>query len=371
MKVSILSMQRVVNFGSVLQAYSLREILRELGVRELSFLDIEEGESLPVCRTVTEESDYDIPPAYPPGILQKGKRWWITKLSKRNKQKIRRFMQTELKLDGKANSQSWDRVVVGSDEVLNHARGLCLQLHGKISQTEYPITYAAACGSARAEDIAPGDVEAVREAMANYRAISVRDEATERYVSRLYSGEIYHHLDPVLVGNLDKRLHKKVPIKKYLLVYAYGQRIRTAEEIQAIQSFAKKKKLKTVAIGGSQFWCDLYIPADPMRVLDYFYYADYVVTDTFHGAVFSVINEKQFAVIMRPSNRNKLTGLLEDLKLRDRLVDAMESLETVLTKPVDYKAVNQLREQEKNRTRAYLKEQLGVCNGAYHTVSKA
>lgn len=360
MRISILSMQRVVNFGSVLQAYSLRQILRELTDGEISFLDIEQESSLPCNRTVQESADYETPAEYPSGILQKGKRWLITRLSRHNKNLIRKFMAQELKLDGKANQETWDHVIVGSDEVLNHARGVCLQLHGNVKQAKNRITYAAACGSARAEDIAPDDVEAVRQAMANFSAVSVRDEATRQYVSQLYSGQIHHHLDPVLVGNLNQRQHKKVPIKKYLLVYAYGQRIRTAQEIRAIQEFARKKKLKTVAIGGSQFWCDRYIPADPMRMLDYFYYADYVVTDTFHGAVFSVINGKQFAVIMRKTNRNKLLGLLRDLNLEDRLLENMEQLESTLTQPVDYAAVNQVLAREKTRTRAYLKEQLGV-----------
>jgi len=97
-----------------------------------------------------------------------------------------------------------------------------------------------------------------------------------------------------------------------------------------------------------------------MRMLDYFYYADYVVTDTFHGAVFSVINGKQFAVIMRKTNRNKLLGLLRDLNLEDRLLENMEQLESTLTQSVDYAAVNQVLAREKTRTRAYLKEQLGV-----------
>ncbi len=360
MRVSILSMQRVVNFGSVLQAYSLREILRELSEGEISFLDIDKNDTLPSRCTRTEDLDYAAKAAYPPGLLQKAKRWCITRLSKQTKRKICRFMVEELRLDGKANTEQWDRVIVGSDEVLNHAYGVCLQLHGKILQTKHPITYAASCGSADVKNIAPEDRETVRQAMANFKAVSVRDGATRQYVSAIYDGPIYHHLDPVLVGTLDSRPHKKVLIKRYLLIYAYGQRIRSAEEIQAIKAFARKKGLKTVAVGGSQFWCDCYIPVDPMRMLDYFYYADYVVTDTFHGAVFSVINQKQFAVIMRPSNRNKLTGLLQDLNLQNRLVETMTQLESVLVDPVDYDAVNALRDVEKTRTRAYLKEQLGV-----------
>ena len=53
------------------------------------------------------------------------------------------------------------------------------------------------------------------------------------------------------MGPLHARKQRKVWLKKYLLVYAYGQRIRTAEEINAIRAFAKEKGHKIVAMGGS------------------------------------------------------------------------------------------------------------------------
>lgn len=358
MKISILSMQRVVNFGSVLQAYSLRQILEELTDANVTFLDID-SEALPSQRKVRESDDYQTTADYPPGLMQKGKRWLITRLSRKNKVKIRRFMEKELRLSEKAPHNP-DYVIVGSDEVFNHAQGVRLQLHGRIPQAKKCFTYAASCGSADVADISQENLPAVRTAMANFAAVSVRDRATENYAVALYHGKIYHHLDPVLMGNLGNRTHKSVPFRRYLLVYAYGQRIRSREEIEAIQAFAKARNLKTVAVGGSQFWCDYYVPVSPFRMLDYFYHAQYVVTDTFHGAIFSVLHKKQFAVILRKTNRNKLTGLLEDLELTHRVADSMNRLEAILTTPVDYEKTEKILQRERLRTRMYLKEQLGV-----------
>ena len=357
-KIAILSMQRVVNFGSVLQAYSLRQLVREVTGVWADFIDIDESEVLACDKKVEDLKDYEAPAAYPSGVLQKANRWLIARLSAENKRRIRRFMQDRLALDSKAPEACYDWVIVGSDEVFNHAKGVNLQLHGKVKNAVRVISYAAACGSASAEEIAAEDRQTVRDAMGGFSAISVRDAATERYAAALYDGTVEHHLDPVLVGELSQRAHKPVRLKNYLLVYAYGQRIRTTEEIKAIQSFARSRGLKTVAMGGSQFWCDLYIPADPFRMLDYMYYADYVVTDTFHGAIFSVIHKKQFAVIVRRSNQNKLTGLLDDLMLQDRILPEVGCLEQVLTAPIDYAAVEQILEKEKLCTRTYLKDQL-------------
>lgn len=359
-KIAVLSMQRVVNFGSVLQAYSLRKLIEEVTGETAVFLDIQEDRVLHSRKTVHAAMDYETPAAYPPGILQRAKRWFNARLSAVNKKMIHAFMKNELLLNGEENENTFDYVVVGSDEVFNHVNGVNLQLHGAVRQAQKIISYAASCGSARVEDILPEDISAVRDAMTGFSAVSVRDEATAQYVSSLYDGKITHHLDPVLVGDLCDRPHKPVPVKKYLLVYAYGQRIHTEAEIRAITEFARARGLKTLAVGGWQFWCDMYIPACPMRVLDYFYYADYVVTDTFHGAIFSVIHQKQFAVIVRRTNANKLGGLLRDLKLESRQLPEMSQLAQCLTTPVDYAAVEAIIREEKLRTRAYLKEQLGA-----------
>jgi hypothetical protein len=169
------------------------------------------------------------------------------------------------------------------------------------------------------------------------------------------------HLDPVLVGPLPERVHRPVILKNYLLVYAYGQRIRTAEEINAIRGFAKKHHLKTVAVGGSQFWCDLYIPVTPFRLMDYFYHADYVVTDTFHGTIFSVINQRKFAVLPRKTNANKLTGLLQELHLECRQVTSVADMEQILTKDIDYTAVESILACKREEAKAYLRNQLEGC----------
>lgn len=356
--ISILSMQRVVNFGSVLQAYSLKEMIEELAAAPVRFMDIDKSRCLTSRKHISETVDYEAPAAYPPGIVQKAKRKLITMLSAYNKKLIRRFMKEALKLDAQPSAEVPGCVVIGSDEVFNHSNGVCLQLHGDVAHGAKVVSYAASCGNAVAEDILPQDRETVRQAMENFSAISVRDFATEAYVKDICGKSAVHHLDPVLVGSLPMRQPRKVPIRNYMVVYAYGQRIRTEEEIRAIQDFAKAKGLKTVALGGSQFWCDLYIPAAPFRMLDYFAHADYVVTDTFHGTIFSVINQRKFAVIARKTNYAKITGLLEDLGLNDRLVTDMQQLSSVLETEIDYCAVDEILARERSRTRQYLKAQL-------------
>ena len=369
MKIAILSMQRVVNFGSVLQAWSLREMVREAAGTEAEFLDIEDSPALDSLYKSTEPQEHGTPLQLSRSIRQRGKRWCIARLSAWNKRKIRSFMKKELHLDADGKQNRYDHVIIGSDEVFNHAAGIRLQLHGEVKQASRVITYAASCGGAKAEHIRPEDLPRVRQAMSRFAAISVRDDGTARYAQTLCDGPLVHHMDPVLMGSLHARKAKRVWLKRYLLVYAYGHRIRTAEEIDAIRAFAKEKGLKTVAVGGSQFWCDLYIPASPMRLLDWFAHADYVVTDTFHGVIFSVINRRKFAAIIRPSNQNKLSCLLAELGLTRRCVADMPRLGETLDSGIDYDAVDEILNRERKRARDYLKEQLTNEQGAHRTGS--
>lgn len=357
MKIAILSMQRVTNFGSVLQAYSLRQMIEDVTGERVEFIDIEEDYICPSKKSITSDSDCTEPEVLSRDIFSRAKRWTNTRLSSWNKRKIYKFMTDTLQLT-ENNCNAYDVVVVGSDEVLNHRGGVNLQLHGAVKRAGRVITYAASCGSAIIEDIAVEDRTRVREALGNFSAVSVRDEVTKEYLQQMYDGDIHHHLDPVLVGNLGRMEHRRVPIKNYLLVYAYGHRIRNPKEIEFIQQYAKEKGLKTVAIGGSQTWCDMYIPVSPFRAMDYFYHADAVVTDTFHGSIFSVIHHKKFAVIMRRSNRGKLSSLLKDLELEERIVPEMEMLKGVLDREIQYDAVDETIEKERMRTCEYLRENL-------------
>lgn len=358
MKIAILSMQRVVNFGSVLQAYSLREIIEEITGQRARFIDIEEEHVCFSRKTNSVEINTARVKRLSRAFFSRARRWIMARLSSWNKKKIRRFMRETLNLQEADNDREYDVVVVGSDEVFNHRKGVNFQLHGDVRQAKHVISYAASCGSAALEDVSADDLELVREAMKRFSAVSVRDNATQEYAQALYNGSVQHHLDPVLVGNLGRRKHHRVPIRKYLVVYAYGQRIRTEEEIDAIQKYARENGLKTVAIGGTQTWCDLFIPMSPFRVLDYFYHADAVVTDTFHGAIFSVINRKRFAVITRNTNQNKIRGLLDDLGLGDREVQQMDQLKRILDEPINYEAVDSILERESERTREYLRTEM-------------
>ena len=113
------------------------------------------------------------------------------------------------------------------------------QVSGRSDITDFEevvglITYAAACGSASIQGLSEKNRTILKSLMTKYKIISVRDLHTYNYVKNLYDGKVERHLDPVLVGDLYKRKHNPVKLKKYMIVYAYGNRIRDEKEISRL-----------------------------------------------------------------------------------------------------------------------------------------
>ena len=111
-----------------------------------------------------------------------------------------------------------------------------------------------------------------------------------------------------------------------------------------------------------QAWCDKFIYAHPFDLLGYFKHADYVVTDTFHGAVISIKYNVSFVQFIRSSkgysNNQKVGYLLSMFGLEDRIVYDSEKLENTMLKSIDYDKVNNILKVEKTKAKDYLNEVL-------------
>ncbi|URN84115.1 polysaccharide pyruvyl transferase family protein [Acetobacterium wieringae] len=363
MNIAILSMQKVINYGSVLQAYSLKRMIEEITNEKVYFIDIDNSDKLLVSGTVSTVEDYS-----KNGYSLKNAPWLvprklINKIKKNNyTKKIKEFQCKELDLQEKYNRQTYDLVFVGSDEVFVASKYICMQLYGKINNAKAIVSYAAAAGMAQFNNISNDDIPVVRNSLKNFRFMSVRDDHTKEYISNIYDGDIEKHVDPVLVGNLRKRVHKRIEQGPYMIVYAYAERISNFEEIKAIRKFAKKNGLKIICIGGQQLWADEFVALSPFDMLDYFRYTEYVITDTFHGIVFSMINHSKFAVLQRKSNEFKIQGVLKAFNLTQRFVSNLDDLEIILNADIDYETVDFRLDEERKRSKEYLENCILACS---------
>ena len=355
MKIGILSMQKVMNYGSFLQGFALKKIIEGLG-HQCEFIDITPGRIFPELKR-----SYSF-------LLQKLferyfkwdvlTRVYYTYLFRR---RFRDEFFRELEVN-KHTIQHFDVVVIGSDEVFNFAQhipwGYTPQLYGRVSNAEKVISYAGSFGHTTMDDIQRfGVKKELSELMSSMAGISVRDQNSFDIVKELTGREPIVNIDPVLLYDYTPWVHP-VNRKDYIIVYSYPNRIKNREEIAAIKTFARQQKKKLISIGFYFPWCDETIVPHPFEVLGYMKGADYIITDTFHGSVMSLKFNRPFVSLVRSTNQQKMISLLSQFQLTDRIVDNMALLDKTMLKSIDYNYVNSILKIEKERSLNYLKHYL-------------
>lgn len=357
MKVAILSMQEVKNYGSFLQAYSLKSNIEALG-HTCDFINIVPGEQL---------GEYKISRFHKLKLLKERLLGWdfvkrFNAIYTFQKRFSREFLP-EIGVKPGKNENHYDVVVIGSDEVFNCAQktwfGFSRQLFGEGLNADKVITYAASFGATTVTKLGTlGIKDTVTELLKKLDKISVRDANSVEVVKDLTGISPIRNVDPVLIYDYTKCMLQSVNLKDYMIVYTYPNRITDPTEIKSIRSYAKSKGLQLISIGHYFPWCDKTIVPHPFEVLAYFRDAKCIVTDTFHGSVFSIKYNKQFCTIVRGMNSNKLTFLLEQFGLSNRIVSNIDQLPVIMETPIDYAPVNERIKQEQEYSIDYLKRNL-------------
>jgi polysaccharide pyruvyl transferase WcaK-like protein len=188
-------------------------------------------------------------------------------------------------------------------------------------------------------------------------AISVRDYNSFQVIKSLLGKEPSINIDPVLLYDYHK-LAIEPNEKDYIVVYSYPNRIKGPDEIAAITEFAKCKGKKLISICFYFPWCDKTVIPHPFEVLGYIKNADYVITDTFHGCVMSIKFNRPFVAMVRDSNRQKMSSLLEQFDLSDRMCEQFTNLQDRMESNIDYEQVNAQIEIEKENSLNYLKNSI-------------
>lgn len=366
-KVGIMSMQRIANYGSFLQAYALKKMIEEYGC-EVQFVDYHVEEP-----AVTEDVDSKN------RIVRKFKKGMETfryqallshKLAFiRYKESFSKKYLPILGITKELNyNPALDCLVIGSDEVFNCIQknsnvGYSPELFGKDNRANKLITYAASFGNTTLEKLKKyKKADEVGLLLERFDALSVRDENSRKIVESLTGRVPVYHFDPVLIYdymNCCDKIPERCASERYLILYAYAGRI-SDEEADWIATYAKKKKLKVYAIGGIQKCADRFVDCSPFEVLSYFQDAEEVITDTFHGSIFSVITHRPFMTLVRKSvggsygNEEKLSDLLVRLDLVGRMSVDIKECERINEDPIDYTAIDNILKQQRENSAKYL-----------------
>lgn len=371
--VGIMSMQRIFNYGSSLQAYALRRMVETADPdAHVRFLDFAPGPPL-----LTSE-DHGEPPRSRLGrTLAKVREYTAVDAPVADRLRFlnhkRSYATKYFPLVGIPQAPDRDLTVdlqiIGSDEVFNCVQsntnvGYSRDLFGHGSPAGRLVTYAASFGNTTLAKIEQAGIrDDLAADLSRFEFLSVRDRNSAHVVEAITGRTPELHVDPVLAYDFAS-LEPRIPTTrlfagKYIIVYGYAGRL-DAEENRELRVYADRIGAKVLTLGGVQACGDRFVDCNPFEVLAYFRDAEAVVTDTFHGTIFSIINDVPFATLIRPSlgkaygNEEKLSYLLEMFGLGSRRLGDATDLTRLLAERPDTGSVQGILDRERHRTSEYL-----------------
>ena len=358
MKVGIMTMQRIKNYGSFLQAYGLKKCIEGLGGK-VEFVDYRFEGAL-----VNERE----------GFLKK---IWKNKnifslvrkkcVQKRYQEAFEKSFIPELCGEGENYLPgNLDSLVIGSDEVFNclqpYPVGYSKELFGNGFEDVSLYSYAASFGQVDVEGLRKVGIDKeIAGMLSKFSEVSVRDANSFNVVKALTRKEPLLHLDPVLVTDYSDEMIDNVKLKNYIVLYAYPERL-SKKELKEIKRFAKRHHKKLVGFGMYQKICDINIVVHPFEIFSYFEHADFVITDTFHGSIFAIKTHTNFCTIVRDydrGNSKKVGDLLFRLAQDDRIVDRIEDLESLYTDKAKFVKSDKIIVSERQKSMQYFNQIVG------------
>lgn len=261
--------------------------------------------------------------------------------------------------------KKYDAYLVGSDQLWSPS-GLATNFYNLnfVDNSKLKISYASSFGVKKI----PGYQEKrTRAYLERIQFISTRENSGKDIVKELTGRDVPVVVDPTLLFNASEWNeildNKKMYDEEYIFSYFLGP---NPEHRQAVKEMANKLGLKVVTIRHM----DQYVEADnsygdfapyevgPEEFVNLIRNAKYVCTDSFHGAVFSIINHKQFIVFNRYSDKAKdsknsrIESLCKNLGLENRRYNG--NLITEIQEEIDYVEVDEKLNRIKEKSKRYL-----------------
>lgn len=263
-------------------------------------------------------------------------------------------------------ADTYDAFVCGSDQIWGCADSmpihvLPLMTLAFVSENKLKIAYAASMGGAAVTNRIS---DAIAPSAGRLDAISVREQSSVAFVSDLVGKDVVRTLDPTLLLSRDE--WAKISIKpeskeKYLFVYTVGNSEAVDKAIRVLQ---ERTGYRVISLSYSQE-----DNAGPHEFLGLIQNAEYVLTNSFHGTIFSIIFQKRFLsfCVDRDStefSKNiRITDLLHLLNLDNRFVsDETTVTDSLLRETINYETVDRILQIERENSLAFLSNSLRINN---------
>jgi len=365
MKIGITTFQWSENYGAVLQAHALQSFLRERN-HDVQIVDYRVAVPVSWLRKWLAKT--------PRGCFQKWEAVYKTHLFEQFRKKYLKRTAEVFRSAAELRriADRFDLLITGSDQVWNpqwleQVDGLCDLFFLSFAEPQTRrISYAASFGHAGTSTMKKEWVEIVGEKLKQMDAISVREPSGVSLVRDLCgrTGAV-HVVDPTLL--LERSHYEKIAGAadvrgKYLFSYMLHGLEQDADGVVAEIAGALNLKVVKCDAHKTELHQGFTLPS-PSGWLRQIRDADFVVTNSFHGAVFCLLFNIPFVVLLiqgptSPMN-SRITELLTAVGLENRIAGSGGSpIPGLLDEPIDWNGVHRQIALMKTRAADFLNTQL-------------
>ncbi len=364
-KTALITFHAAYNYGSVLQAYVLQNVITSLGYENtiINYRFQNQKDCYKLIRKTSNLVDVIKDLLQFPVFCHKRKR----------QLKFEEFINQNLRLTEEVNQpeelefikEDYDLFISGSDQIWNkHANELhsidwkYMQPYLLTFTPKAKISYASSFGGTTDAEIEENILGYIK----NFSNISVREVSAGLRLEKLLGRKIESVLDPTLLWRESDYVERFELVKKqepYIFYYSLSGIKTVIKHLKWIKNMVRNSGIK-VMVNTPYAYVPLkkpffnYVDMGPTDFIGAIYSAEYVITDSFHGTAFSVNFNKNFYAICKKEGASEYRKeeLLQRLGLASRLIYDLE--ETTLMDRIDYSNVNRSLDELRKKSMSYL-----------------
>lgn len=342
------------NYGTLLQAYGLQRYLRNQGY-DVNNIDFSPSVKEKVKNLVKNKNSLSLFKEKWEAYLTK-KKADQSKLNVRNK-RFDEFLKKNFNLtEAFYNPESltdlknrFDLYICGSDQIWSPMLLNPSYYFDYLDSSHRKASYACSFGVNKIPD---NKKDKIKNLLNSFEEISVRENQGAEIVKDLLKREVPVLVDPTLLLCEDEwnTLIENKPLVKDKYIFAYFLTYNK-DYFEKAEKIAKEKNCKLVVVPSCKesysINGEIIQDAGPEEWVNLVANSEMVVTDSFHGCVFSLIYKRQFMVFKRfsdnssKSQNSRVYTLLNEYNLENHLIEADTDISGISITSSDYERIHE------------------------------
>lgn len=353
------------NYGSFLQAFALQSKIKEFGRESIIIQQNNKSQYV----SLTKRIKRIIKPKKNYSYYRRLKLYLQSKRFSEKYKKIQEFKNKRLDVayfnglkDLSNRLSEEDILLAGSDQIWSLALGplsgwytfSCDEIPANVKK----FSYAASIGL---NELTEQQIVQYREALADFSVVSFREHQAERLLSSSLSCEVRSDIDPTLLYDdffWSKIASERLVDDRYIFIYMLRPDKHLIDIGKAIGKRLNCRVIYTGLMGDHFIGVDTICNAGIEDFISYIKYSEGVITNSFHGTVFSILFKKQFLSVKISGTSSRVDNLMDIVGLNSNYINNNDSIDPFFSY-IDYQPIMAKLEAERNKSMEYIRRICG------------